>query len=589
MFTVIGQGFDGADFRFNDVELIPDKREYQPGDKVKLQVNTNRADSTVLLFVRPANGVYLPPQGAAHQGQERRSRDRGREEGHAELFVEAVTVAGGKVYTEAQGDRRSAGEARAQRGVMPSAETYKPGAEGQGQGQADRLRRQAVRRLDGDDRSTTSRVEYISGGSNVPEIKEFFWKWRRSHHVNTETSLDRFSDNLDVARTSQAWTNLGVFGETGRRRNCRSDDETADEDRWRSERRRTADAKGMSAARLRQVATAMRAAYGERLRRSQRIAEADASHSRRRYSRPRLPENRRRRRSNSCSPRSARSSPTRPSGPARLTTDEQGMAEVSLDMPENLTPGRVKVWGMGHGTKVGEGEAEVITRKDLIVRMQAPRFFVEKDEVVLSANVHNYLDNEEVGARSCSNSTASSSRRLASSAANDRDCRRRGSPRRLARQSQCRRRGRRAHEGPDRRRVGRHGDEVPGLCARHAQDRILGRRDSPGRANRRKITITVPKERRISRSRLEIRYSPTLAGAMVDALPYLVDYPYDSTEHTLNRFLPTVITQKVLLDMGLNLKAIQENVQISTPARAAARSDRAARRVGRRPAGLPGQ
>ena len=22
-------------------------------------------------------------------------------------------------------------------------------------------------------------VEYISGGSNVPEIKEFFWKWRR--------------------------------------------------------------------------------------------------------------------------------------------------------------------------------------------------------------------------------------------------------------------------------------------------------------------------------------------------------------------------------------------------------------------------
>ena len=27
----------------------------------------------------------------------------------------------------------------------------------------------------------------------------------------------------------------------------------------------------------------------------------------------------------------------------------------------------------------------------MIVRLQAPRFFVEKDEVVLSANVHNYL------------------------------------------------------------------------------------------------------------------------------------------------------------------------------------------------------
>ena len=35
-------------------------------------------------------------------------------------------------------------------------------------------------------------VEYISGGSNVPEIKEFFWKWRRSHHPQTESSLDRW-------------------------------------------------------------------------------------------------------------------------------------------------------------------------------------------------------------------------------------------------------------------------------------------------------------------------------------------------------------------------------------------------------------
>jgi uncharacterized protein YfaS (alpha-2-macroglobulin family) len=45
---------------------------------------------------------------------------------------------------------------------------------------------------------------------------------------------------------------------------------------------------------------------------------------------------------------------------------------------------------------------------------------------------------------------------------------------------------------------------------------------------------------------------------MVDALPYLVNYPYGCTEQTLNRFLPTVITQKVLLDMKLDLKDIRE-------------------------------
>jgi uncharacterized protein YfaS (alpha-2-macroglobulin family) len=72
------------------------------------------------------------------------------------------------------------------------------------------------------------------------------------------------------------------------------------------------------------------------------------------------------------------------------------------------------------------------------------------------------------------------------------------------------------------------------------------------------FTVRVPSERRPDQTRLEVRYSPTLAGAMVDALPYLVEYPYGCTEQTLNRFLPTAITQKILLDMKVNLKAVQE-------------------------------
>jgi uncharacterized protein YfaS (alpha-2-macroglobulin family) len=72
------------------------------------------------------------------------------------------------------------------------------------------------------------------------------------------------------------------------------------------------------------------------------------------------------------------------------------------------------------------------------------------------------------------------------------------------------------------------------------------------------VTLSVPAERRINETMLEVRYSPTLAGAMVDALPYLVDYPYGCTEQTLNRFLPTVITQRVLQRMNLDLKDIEK-------------------------------
>ena len=70
--------------------------------------------------------------------------------------------------------------------------------------------------------------------------------------------------------------------------------------------------------------------------------------------------------------------------------------------------------------------------------------------------------------------------------------------------------------------------------------------------------LRVPDERKPDQSRLEVRYSPTLAGALVDALPYLADYPYGCTEQTLNRFLPTVITQHVLLSMKLDLKDIEK-------------------------------
>jgi uncharacterized protein YfaS (alpha-2-macroglobulin family) len=73
-----------------------------------------------------------------------------------------------------------------------------------------------------------------------------------------------------------------------------------------------------------------------------------------------------------------------------------------------------------------------------------------------------------------------------------------------------------------------------------------------------KVTINVPKERRIPQTLLEVQYSPTLAGAMVDALPYMVEYPYGCTEQTLNRFLPSVITQKTLQRMNLDLAAIGE-------------------------------
>ncbi len=73
-----------------------------------------------------------------------------------------------------------------------------------------------------------------------------------------------------------------------------------------------------------------------------------------------------------------------------LTTGEDGKATAKFVLPENLTTWKVNVWSMSKDTRVGQSSTSAVTTKDLLVRLQAPRFFPEYDEVVISANVHNY-------------------------------------------------------------------------------------------------------------------------------------------------------------------------------------------------------
>ncbi len=47
-----------------------------------------------------------------------------------------------------------------------------------------------------------------------------------------------------------------------------------------------------------------------------------------------------------------------------------------------------------------------------------------------------------------------------------------------------------------------------------------------------------------------IQVSSSLAVSLLDALPYLVSYPYGCTEQTMSRFLPAVIVSKSLRDLG---------------------------------------
>jgi len=545
IFTIRGQGFDGSEYRFNDLELIPDKKEYQAGDTVKLQINTNRVGSTVLLFVRPSNSVYLPPKMVRLTGKSTVHEIAVLKKDMPNFFVEAVTIADAQVHTEAKEIVVPPETRVLDLQVETDAKEYLPGSEGKIKL---KLKDHTGEPFVGSTVVTVydKSVEYISGGSNIEDIKEFFWKWRRHHHPQTEHSLNLYSYNL-TPKGQTALQYLGAFGQS-----------VADEFSGMEAQNQMAEgagfAGGMVQSRMRGAAMAKNAmadampAMSAAPMAAEELAAVGQDKARKQngQQQPDLVE------------------PTVRSKFAdtalwvgSVETNEKGEAEFPLDLPENLTTWKIRTWAMGQGTKVASAESEVVTRKNLIVRLQAPRFFVQTDEVVLSANVHNYLKTEKSAVVSLDIPTKlmSSDTELTQKVTIPA-----GGEVRVDWRVKV------TQEGEATITMKALTDEESDAMQQSFPVYVHGMLKTESWAgtvqpeqNSQSITIDVPEDRRPEDSRLIVRYSPSLAGAMVEALPYMVDYPYGCTEQTLNRFVPTVITRQVLGEMGIDLKSIAEH------------------------------
>jgi len=543
VFTIIGPDFDGKDFRFNDLELVNDKQDYKPGEKVKLQVNSNQTNGTVLLFIKPANGVYLAPRVIRLKGKSAIEEIEVAQKDMPNFFLEAITVHGGRLHAETKEIIVPPEKRVLNVEVTPSSETYKPGEKGKIKL---KLTDFAGKAFVGSTVMTVydKSVEYISGGSNVPEIKEFFWKWRRNHYPRSETNLAAHFMNL-LKQNEIGMSDLGVFGgsvadELAKNKNGELGDN----------RRHLKDGLAEQGAAKRSGAPmAPGMALGAKAETSEKQQSDRAAGEDKPGAGAEAPP------ANLVEPTVRKNFADTAKWVASITTDKEGIAEIPIDMPENLTTWKIRVWGMGAGTRVGQGESEAITRKDLIVRLQSPRFFVQKDEVVLSANVHNYLKAKKAAqvTLELEGKTLSPMGKTTATVSIDA-----GGEQRVDFRVKVLEEGQAIIRMKAQTDVESDAMEmtfpvfVHGMLKTDSYSGVI-RSDK----NSAEVMLTVPKDRRMNESRLEVRYSPTLAGAMVDALPYMVDFPYGCTEQTLNRFLPTVITQKILLDMGLDLKAIE--------------------------------
>lgn len=81
----------------------------------------------------------------------------------------------------------------------------------------------------------------------------------------------------------------------------------------------------------------------------------------------------------------------------QLQTNEKGEIEIKFTVPESLT--KWKVMGFAHtkDLKYGQFQKEVVTQKDLMVQPNVPRFFRENDKITFISKVANLSENELTG------------------------------------------------------------------------------------------------------------------------------------------------------------------------------------------------
>jgi hypothetical protein len=240
-----------------------------------------------------------------------------------------------------------------------------------------------------------------------------------------------------------------------------------------------------------------------------------------------------------------------------LVTDRRGRASVKVKYPESLTSWKSTVRGATAGSQFGIASATTRTKQPLIVRLQAPRFFVVGDQVTVSAVINNNTDQVLTVTPSLEAEgllvTQSTDGRSAPVAVKP------NAERRVDWTVAIQEPG--IAKLKVTARGGAHSDAMEKTYSvyEHGIEKFLSK-SGKMRSGEAAILLDLPKERRAGSTQLTLQVTPSLAVTMLDALPYLIDYPYGCTEQTMSRFLPAVITSKTLKDLGLQPEMVMGKV-----------------------------
>ncbi len=235
-----------------------------------------------------------------------------------------------------------------------------------------------------------------------------------------------------------------------------------------------------------------------------------------------------------------------------ILTNDQGEADVSFTLPDNLTTWHLLAIGQTQSSLFGAAEDTVLETKRVIVRPVRPRFSVVGDRVNVGAIVHNFLDTTAQFTVSLSGSgftlNGNGTQKVTIAAGKQAKVE---FPVTIARTSKARFIFLAENEAA-RDEVE---ESIPIL--------VYGTPQSVATTG---ITETVATEKVLVPSAkdardgsLSITVSPSLATYLPGGLAYLSHYPYGCAEQTLSSVLPNVVLQKL---QGFDAFRIVEKKQL---------------------------
>lgn len=230
-------------------------------------------------------------------------------------------------------------------------------------------------------------------------------------------------------------------------------------------------------------------------------------------------------------------------------TGPSGRTTVTAKCPDNLTTWRITVRASDDTTRVGQTTKKFLVRKDLILRIAAPRVFREGDVMTLSTLVHNYLKS----AKKVRVSLEAKGARLYPKNVRTLNIPARGEAR-LDWRAEVAPGEKVVLKGAARADVESDIVEMTFPLIPHGIQRAKFMNESISQANGiRKTALTLPENAPAETAKMLVEISPSLFGLVYGSLEYLISYPYGCTEQTMSSFLPDVIAAKALKKIGAPL------------------------------------